>query len=306
MQTIHRYAQTNANSILRIPFYSWFRLIFLLYLILPQTQGAKVLYQTHVDPYLHDNEVVIDEFISSAHDRAKAAGVGYLKIAIEWIKQQVLGFPPKDPTPPSTPAPYYSYTQSLIARFNIPSARAAVPSTGTGNTASDFYSLLTSAVNAATSGAGISSSSSTARDLSNSGALIPPTVHGEDRLSFIAAQRERLNILLSALDKEADNLQESRGKARHVPSMQFDGSSEDDQNDRPKSAASGLSSRKSEGDFEKIESDEVETSKRRTASSGSWLPWSWGAHDQPATGNDTPMGGTSRGEDIGRSSGLDY
>lgn len=92
--------------------------------------------------------------------------------------------------------------------------------------------------------------------------------------------------------------------------MHFDGSasSEEEHNERPKSSASGLSSRKSEGDFEKIDAESgtevFESQKRRAASSGSWLPWSWGA--QPAAGVDTPMSDPPQGEDQGKSSGLDY
>lgn len=299
------------NSWCRIPFYSWIRLGFLLYLILPQTQGAKVLYQKHVHPFLHENELAIDDFISSAHDRAKAAGVTYLKHAIELIKQHLLGIPPKEPTPPTTPSTY-TYTQSLMARFNLPSARPAFPSTAT-STATDFYTLLASAVTAATSRDPAVSSPNQTRDLSNSGTLIPPTVHGEDRLSFIAAQRERLAILLSALDKEANNLQSQNVKPstpRHVPSMFFDGSGESEEGsaERPKSAMSGLSSRKSEADFEKIDAEsgteEVESNKRRQTSGGSWLPWSWGAQTAEAP-VDTVMSGSSKPEDSGKSSGVD-
>jgi receptor expression-enhancing protein 1/2/3/4 len=287
---------------LRIPFYSWIRLGFLLYLILPQTQGAKVLYQSHVHPFLHENELAIDDFISSAHDRAKAAGVTYLKHAIELIKQHLLGIPPKEPTPPTTPSTF-SYTQSLMARFNLPSARPAFPANAT-STATDFYTLLASAVTAATARDPPTSSINQARDLSNSGTLIPPTVHGEDRLSFISAQRERLSILLSALDKEANILQTPKPAPRHVPSMFFNGSggSEEEVVDRP---LSGLSSRKSEADFEKIEAEsgteEVENSKKRQTSGGSWMPWGWSVQ-APV---DTVMGGTSKPEDSGKSSGVD-
>merc|ERR1712000_703496 len=126
-----------------VPFYAWIRLGFLLYLILPQTQGAKVLYLSHVHPWLQTNERSIDDFISSAHDRAKAAGYTYLKQAVELIKQNLLGLPPKEPTPPSTPSTF-SYTQSLIARFNLPSARPAFPAMPATSTATDFYSLLAS------------------------------------------------------------------------------------------------------------------------------------------------------------------
>ncbi|KAF4636301.1 hypothetical protein G7Y89_g1772 [Cudoniella acicularis] len=298
-----------------IPFYAWIRLGFLLYLILPQTQGARVLYQTQVHPFLRENELVIDDFISSAHDRAKAAGITYLKHAIELIKQHILGLPPKEPTPPPTPTPY-SYTQSLIARFNLPSARPVIPAnpiSGATSTATDFYALLASAVSAATS-RDISAGTNQPHDLSNSGTLIPPTVQGDERLTFISAQRERLAILLSALDKEANTLQSSpsrpsSSRQRHVPSMFFDGSgsSEEEVNERPKSVTSGLSSRKSEPDFEKIDAEsgteEVENEKRRETSSGSWMPWSWGAKTE--TPVDTVMGEVPADEDKGKSSGID-
>jgi len=301
------------SDLYRIPFYSWIRLGFLLYLILPQTQGARVLYQTHVDPFLHENELAIDDFISSAHDRAKAAGITYIKHAIELLKQHLLGLPPKEPSPPATPSSY-TYAQGLFARFNLPSARPAFPSNpipGATSTANDFYALLASAVTAATG-----STSTQARDLSNSGTLIPPTIDGAERLSFIAAQRERLSVLISALDKEATNLQaegvRSPASAARMPSMFFDGSSgsdETDREERPKSAMSGLSTRRSEADFEKIDAEsgteEVvgmgRENARRSQSSGSWMPWSWGAKAAvELTSEDTVMG-----VDEGKSSGVD-
>ncbi|PVH83236.1 hypothetical protein DL98DRAFT_529740 [Cadophora sp. DSE1049] len=295
-----------------VPFYAWIRLGFLLYLILPQTQGAKVLYQSHVHPWLQTNERSIDDFISSAHDRAKAAGYTYLKQAVELIKQHLLGLPPKEPTPPSTPSTF-SYTQSLIARFNLPSARPAFPTMPATSTATDFYSLLASAVSAATS-RDPASASSQPRDLSNSGTLIPPSVSGEERLSFISAQRERLAILLSALDKEASTLQGQSvqpSAPRQVPSMFFDGSSGSEEEERPISSMSGdgLSTRKSEGDFEKIEAEsgaeEAENTRRRqvkrSSGSASWMPWSWGAKTDGSA--DTEMSGTHNAE--GKSSGVD-
>ncbi|CZR61203.1 probable receptor expression-enhancing protein 4 [Phialocephala subalpina] len=310
-----------------VPFYAWIRLIFLLYLILPQTQGAKVLYQEHVHPFLQTNEHAIDDFISSAHDRAKSAGITYLKQFIEIIKTHVLGLPPKEPTPPPTPTPY-SYTQSLIARFNIPSARPTFPAGAATSTANDFYSLLASAVSAATSRDPAASSpntrsTGTARDLSNSGTLIPPSINGSERLSFISAQRERLSILLSALDKEASTLS-SQSLPRQSGGL-FDGSSESEEHlaygdeekedQRPKSGMSGLSSRKSEPDFEKIDAEsgaedlglERRAAKRSASSGGSWMPWSWGASATPTAKGvekeDTVMDGTER--DVGKSSGVD-
>lgn len=227
-------------------------------------------------PFLEKNELAIDDFISSAHDRLKTAGLVYLKQGIDLIKQALFGIQPKEPTPPSTPSPL-SYTQSLIARFNLPTARPAFPAAAATSTANDFYSLLASAVTAATSTAAGRQS----RDLSNSGILIPPSVDGEDRLSFITAQRERLSILLSALDKEANTLQSQRPRTRGAL---FDGAgSTEDESDRPKSSTSGMSTRRSEPDFEKIDAEsgteEVEFQRRQATrnQSGSWMPWSWGA-----------------------------
>lgn len=229
----------------------------------------------------------------------------YLKQAIELIRQQVFGLPPKEPTPPSTPSAY-SYTQNLMARFNLPSARSSFPLHSVGGAASsatDFYSLLASAVSAATS-SNTATGGSDARDLSNSGMLIPPHVSGIERITFIQAQRERLSILLSALDKEAQTLQNEKRVPRNISSMSFDGtSSEDDNLDRPKSSMSGMTSRKSEPDFEKIDADsgteEVGKARKmmeRTSSSGNWMPWGWGAK---------PGDSTDKSEDKGKSSGID-
>lgn len=76
---------------------------------------------------------------------------------------------------------------------------------------------------------------------------------------------------------------------------------------------SGLSTRKSETDFEKIDAEsgteEVEferrQAKRSTSGLGSnWLPWSWGAKTDPAP-VDTVMSDRTQGGDKGKSSGVD-
>lgn len=161
-----------------VPFYYYFRLIFLLYLVLPQTQGARVLYQTYLHPFLTEHEANIDEFIGSAHARMRSAGLHYLKQAIAQLKQ-ALGLPTDPPSPPSPPPSSYassaaaSYTQSLLARFTLPNARwpgdvanagAGVgqgASNGTGAGAAggaDFYGMLASAVGALGSATGAAGS----------------------------------------------------------------------------------------------------------------------------------------------------
>ena len=96
--------------------------------------------------------------------------------------------------------------------------------------------------------------------------------------------------------------------------MFFDGStsSEEEGTERPKSAMSGLSTRRSEADFEKIDAEsgteEAESERRQTkrnvSGSGSWMPWSWGAKLEAAP-VDTVMSDTAKGEDKGKSSSID-
>lgn len=287
----------------------------LLWLVLPQTQRAKMVYQEHVHPFLQSHELAIDEFIASSHDRAIQAGFSYLKQAIELIKQHVLGLPPKQPSPPRTP-PSRSYTQSLMERFNVPSSRSAFPIGQGGSPVMDFYGLLASAVTAATAGS-TRSTDAQVRDLSASGTLIPDDIHGTvDRMSFIAEQRERLSVLMSALDKEARDLGTmTPSSVSTMGSPSLDGASDDASDlNRRASAVSGLSKSRSEVDFEKIDSSEAgETEIIRPiagnrSASGSWLPWAWGskaAVEAKSSDTDVTMGGTEDEQNKGKTSGLD-
>ncbi|KAH8179127.1 TB2/DP1, HVA22 family protein [Sarocladium implicatum] len=304
-----------------IPFYGYFRLLFLLYLILPQTQGARIIYEEHVHPFLEDNEAQIDEFIANAHDRLRAAGAAYLKRAIEYLKTQVLGLPPSEPTPEPADAQPQSYTQSLLARFSVPTARWSGAPASAAATGNDFYNLLASAVSAATAAATTKGDSATQP---RGASLIPDSLQdSREKMTFIAAQRERLNILLSALDREAKDIERSDDGSgaksvskdptppdRVSRSMAFDGNEDEEPTQRPPSGLSmlsGLSKSRSEADFEKIEAesgaeDEDRSLRRRrgkgsvndeqttpSAATGSWIPWGWG------TGNGSGATGAHSG-----------
>lgn len=204
-----------------------------------------------------------------------------------------------------------------------------MPSSGIGSTATstaaDFYALLASAVSAATATSPQQAQSSSInnepeRDLSNSGALIPPTIQGIDRMSFIAAQRERLSILLSALDKEASSLKMpdtvQPSTQRRISNAFLGGSSgSEGEPTRPPSAMSGLSKSRSELDFEKIEKDEENGEDIHTPipslirqSTGSWLPWSWGAKSavfEPSKEGEVDTAMSGLGPEQGKSSGVD-
>ncbi|KAI1638231.1 TB2/DP1, HVA22 family-domain-containing protein [Biscogniauxia mediterranea] len=314
-----------------VPFYSWMRMFFLLWLVLPSTQGARQLYEAYLHPYLAENEAAIEEFIASAHDRLKAKGITYLQQAIELVRTRFLGLPPREiqqqPSTRAASAPQ-GYTQALLARFSVPASRWAANNAGTAG--HDFYSLLAGAVSAATSmgggssggGAEMSSSSSTARGASgvlsgSSGSLIPENISGaQDKVAFIAAQKERLAFMMGALEKEAQQLerneerrvaeQQARKDLRNA-SMNLDGQDATSPSRPPSghSVWSGLSKSRSEVDFEKIdaesgaEDDENGSLRRRApgaggpedpnAPRGGWSFLGWGQ-----TAGGAPMGGSGQ------------
>jgi receptor expression-enhancing protein 1/2/3/4 len=295
----------------RIPFYSYIRLLFFLYLILPQTQGSRVIYESYVHPYLEDNESQIEEFIASAHDRLKAAGIAYLKRAIDLLKQNLFGIQPDEAAQPPSPVAGQTYTQSLLARFSMPGARwTGGAAAGAG---ADFFSLLASAVGAAASAGSGQGQTAQGDGLAASGTLIPNTLRDPtEKMTFIAAQRERLNIILGALDREARTIEREetlrREQSYHTQPRSsgrvvgvVDGAMDDERPPSGLSMLSGLSKSRSEADFEKIDAEsgaEDESSLRRRANAqtgggGSWMTWGWGS-----------AGATPTGE--GQSSGLDH
>lgn len=245
-----------------VPFYSYMRLFFLLYLVLPQTQGARVLYETYLHPYLEENETAIEDFIASAHDRLKAAGMAYLKRAIEMLRTQVLGMPPREEEREeetrATATPQ-GYTQALLARFSVPAARWAANNAGAAG--SDFYNMLAGAVGAAAGGFG----GPTRNEASSTATLIPENISGtEEKISFITAQKEKLAFMMGALDKEAKQLEKSEEERRAAEqarkdlrpgSMSLDGQEALSRPPSGHSVWSGISKSRSEVDFEKIDAE---------------------------------------------------
>ena len=244
----------------RLPFYSSLRLLLLCYLVLPQTQGARLIYQTHIHPFLAHHEHDIDNLIISAHDRAKSAGLIYLKRAIDFVKENLLGIQPKA-RPQTPPGHGGNYAQSLLSRFNLPSARE-----GLAAPAGDFYGLLSAALGSANATSGTSSREVQAEDLSRSGALIPPGMtSASEKITYLSTQRERLRVLLSALDKEADGLGPEVTIERDV-----------DKRMAGEQLGERLRKSKSEAEFEEIGTDDLKGEKAKPQASG-WMPWAWSA-----------------------------
>lgn len=250
----------------RIPFYSWFRLFFFSYLVLPQTQGAKILYQTYVDPFLAHHEREIEEFIGRSHERAKALGLQYFYQAIDYIREKVLGLPAQRPAPPPPPTGPAGYAQSLLSRFNIPTAAGAAQPAA----ANDWYSTISSAV--ASMAAAGKSHEARAEELSASGNLLPRELAGmsrADKASFISRQRDMLEVVRAALAKEESNL--GRG-------------------DVDEDLAYGASLRKNQSDhsFDHINPEDIRDrspARPERSSSGKWAAgWFGGGEQAGASG----------------------
>ncbi|KAL2012841.1 hypothetical protein VTN00DRAFT_366 [Thermoascus crustaceus] len=246
------------------PFYSWIRLGFLCYLVLPQTQGARFLYEQYVDPYLEHHEREIDELIGRAHERAKAAGLQYLNQAIDLFREKVLGLPPlrQEPAAPPPPTGPAAYAQSLLSRFNIPATTtggASAPST-------DLFSMLSSAVTAVTSPAGGKSGDTQAEALASSSSTLLPSnladASPEEKAKFIATQRQYLEVLRSALAKEERSLGNGNGGE----------SSESDD------LTYGLRKNLSDNSFDHIEHDDVRSARDR--SPAGWSSGLFGANGE--------------------------
>lgn len=250
-----------------VPFYSWIRLGVHLYLVLPGQQGSVYLYQRYIHPYLEQHEREIDRFISESHQHAKQAGLEYFKQAIEYVRVNVLKLPPKEPPPPPSASAGANYTQSLLGRFSMPTARAGLATAGT----SDLFSLLGNAMQQATYPTS-KSRDAKAQDLSNFGSLIPENITGEERYEYISTQRDRLRTLLQAFDNEAGAESSTSRAATHASGASLG------------SATGDLKKSRSESEFEDLANEEVPKFEKRPDMGGqrrsSWSKWVWGNYGE--------------------------
>lgn len=208
-------------------------------------------------------------------------GLSSLKRFIDFVKENVLGFPPSAPPPTAAPE-FGSYAQTLLSRFNLPSARQ-----GLAAPAGDFYGLLTTALGqvGSTSGGGQSREAQAEEMMSRSGTLIPQGLTStSEKISFLATQRERLSLLLTALDKEASGLekedfiqQDVEMRLRTPPlQQQYQHGQEE------------LKKSKSEAEFETVESEEWSGARLASGAGGlgKWLQWGRGGQVSSSPGSD--------------------
>lgn len=162
-------------------------------------------------------------------------------------------------TPPSQGG---NYAQSLLSRFNLPSARE-----GLAAPAGDFYGLLSAALGTTNATSGTSSREVQAEDLSRSGTLIPQGLtSASEKMTFLSTQRERLKVLLSALDKEASDLGPEAAIEKDV-----------DKRMAGEQLGEGLKKSRSEAEFEEIGKDDLKGEGAKAQATGWMLFPAWGA-----------------------------
>lgn len=301
------------------PFYSWIRLFFLSYLVLPQTQGARILFQQYVDPFFAQHEREIEELIGRTHERAKALGLQYFYQLIDIIREKVLGMPSQQQQqqqmapPPSAGAA--GYAQALLSRFNLPSANAAPGYAAAAG--ADWFSMVTSALGAVTSSSSAPAQSREAQieQLSASGAFDTAqykNLSRSEKARLYSTQREKLEVLAAALHKEEAKLHNT------TP-----GSSDDDEDLAYGHGPAGLRKNASEHSFDQIDADELSGSRytgghEGGSGAGGWAS-GWFGGSSTGTGGATqkrPSSGTKRTvydsvdfaaravDEIGRASGF--
>lgn len=279
-----------------VPFYSWMRFFLHLYLILPGSQGATFLYQAYMEPFLYHHEREIDEFITQSHDRARSAGMIYVEMGIEWVKVNVLGFAARKPESPRPAG--QTYAQNLMGRFQMPSARGS----------NDLYGLVNQALSGASAIYGAGNKDAQAADLSRGAAnLVPDSIrNNDDRLNYVTSQRQRLETLLQAFDREQDNIR----------SQQTVGSRYHDNGSSSSLSGGGLSRNRSEAEFDRIERDELSSGSERPPypltppalgrrTSSGWMPWNWQQKQQQESEDPLAYGKVPGEERRARASGFD-
>ena len=64
-----------------VPFYPWIRLAIHCYLIAPGKQGAAMIYQDYIHPFLEDHERQLDGLIDAVWEKVTGSAADYLKKA---------------------------------------------------------------------------------------------------------------------------------------------------------------------------------------------------------------------------------
>jgi receptor expression-enhancing protein 1/2/3/4 len=261
-------------------------------------------------PFLAVHEHDIENFIARSHEQAMAAGLEYFQRIAAWVRAQ-LGMPAVEAAPSARAGTGSNYAQNLLSRFSLPAVGNLTSASATAG-AADIYSFLSSAIGKGTE---TRSREAQAEDLAASGTLIPPEIASatqEERLGFIASQREKLQVLMSALDREATNV----GLASvNVTAVRERTTSAVPTAASRSASASQLPKNLSEDNFERVDKEEALSGVEDSASSpkpqtpgpaGSWMPWNWkGGPSQPGTPREEQKEQIFAAVPRGKTSGVD-
>ncbi|KAK9365355.1 TB2/DP1, HVA22 family-domain-containing protein [Lipomyces kononenkoae] len=69
-----------------LPLYQFARFGFMLWLVLPQSQGANYVYYTYIEPAISAHEQDIETLASTAQEKAKTGGLELFNASVEYIK----------------------------------------------------------------------------------------------------------------------------------------------------------------------------------------------------------------------------
>ncbi|ORX56879.1 hypothetical protein DM01DRAFT_1382296 [Hesseltinella vesiculosa] len=84
-----------------LPFYYEIKLLLILWLIFPQTNGTKLLYDQYLEPFLKKNEQQIDQAVIETQHRIKVHMTAYSKRLVQLIRSSISDslFKPKEEEP---------------------------------------------------------------------------------------------------------------------------------------------------------------------------------------------------------------
>jgi len=191
-----------------IPLYEFWRLLFTLWLVLPQFQGASYLYFNHVQPFLRSHEQQIDEIVASGYHTIKSMGVDYLTKLGELVRN-VLGNLVFGPRPDRDF--FDSASTSSTGSTGSTNGLSTPPSPGPSETSSSYVDRIFSKFripeSAYTYGSSIPNVSSLFKAFSFN---IPEGLETkDDKLGYIASQRSQLLELVSSLDQQRKKIEET-------------------------------------------------------------------------------------------------
>ncbi|KAI5852978.1 TB2/DP1, HVA22 family-domain-containing protein [Morchella snyderi] len=249
-----------------LPFYQEIRAGFMMWLVLPQFQGATRLYVEHVHPTLEAHEKEIEDLITRTHDQAKAAGIDYIRKLIHMAREQLFGPLPEGSEAKMQPLSQdaASFVTNLFSKWNVAPIASGAPQRAT-----EFYQFLSSALQQQTPEGGPVGTPHPA----NTATLIPASIEGkEEKARFIEMQKEKLKTLMAALEQEAETNRVS-GDASHTSvAAVLDNASDANKANVSRSPSSGNMA----GDFDHVTMSDAEKEGLTfigTPRTGGWFSW---------------------------------